>query len=136
MLRAVSYFLTIFVLLFNIGCGSTPSANGTQSNNSNMATNSTSVNVSTVKSPAPSNTSSLNTPVSQKPSLADVANSGPVVRTIKPGEKIPGIPDAATIKRQMSTPVDPSKLPPEFRRALNTQSNANAASSTMKKRPQ
>jgi len=72
----------------------------------------------------------------------DPANA---VRTVKPGEKIPGIPDQETIKRQMTTPVDPNSLPPEFRRALNANTNqkispnangnANASPSMMRKAP-
>jgi len=140
MLRAVPFFLALFALVFNIGCGSTPSTNVT-SNNANAAANTAN---STAATPLPpTNTTANNTMTNQKVSVSNVAaNNGPVVRTIKPGEKIPGIPDPATLKRQMSTNVDPSKLPPEFRRAaLNARANANANASTaptmmMKKKPQ
>ncbi|MGH9819751.1 MAG: hypothetical protein ACRD43_06240 [Pyrinomonadaceae bacterium] len=135
MLRAIPFFLALFALVLNISCGSTPSANTTESNNSNKVANNTTANVLASTPPA-TNTTATNRPANQNATIANAtANNGPVMRTIKPGEKIPGIPDAATVKRQLSTPVDPSKLPPEFRRTLNAMANANANSNSNTARP-
>jgi hypothetical protein len=144
--RAVAFFLAIFSLVFNFGCGMPPTNSPVTNNNGNTVVNSTPANIQqmppatngTPGAPLANQTANIAKGTTPTPGI----NPATAVRKIKPGEKIPGIPDAATVKRQMTQPVDPSTLPPEFRRALANQNvgpsaNVNAAPSMMmKKKPQ
>lgn len=138
MLRQLLFSLALFALVFSFGCGSAPSANSNTAQNANTA--SLPPGFSTSPVPPSTNTTPGIPPANQATNVVVGAtpipgiNPANAVRTIKPGEKYPGIPDAATIKKQLSTPVDPSKLPPEFRRALNANSNP-ASGPSMKSNP-
>jgi len=146
--RVVLFISALFLLAFSFGCSSSSSAQ-----NSEVTASGTPAR----RPPANANTNTnitVTQPMANGNSMpANMANGAPIpgidpgnaVRTLKPGEKIPGIPDQATIKRQMNTPVDPNSLPPEFRRALNANTNqkvnpnangnANTSPSMMRKVP-
>jgi len=144
MLRVLLFITAFLLLAVSFGCNSTSSAA-----NSEVTTSGTPVRRPPTNVNANANPVSVTQPMSNANGVpANLANTvvpgldpKNAVRTIKPGEKIPGIPDQETIRRQMNTPVDANKLPPEFRRALNSNtanimpSNANAASPMMRKAP-
>jgi hypothetical protein len=140
MLRAVPFLFAILISLLAIGCGSTPASNANAARNSNVATNVSAKDLPPEMSTSPVPPSANSTPgippanavmnVPKGSTPTPGINPKTAVRTMKPGEKIPGIPDAATMKKQLSQPVDPSKLPPEMRNQMK--SNANAPSMTKK----
>ena len=130
--RVLLFISALFLIALNFGCNSASSApnsevtaSGTPARRANA---NTSTNTNTIIQPIvnsanlPAN--SANAPVVGTMPIPGI-DPGNAVRTLKPGEKIPGIPDQATVKKQLTTRVDPSKLPPEFRRALNANANAN-----------
>ena len=144
--RILLYISALFLLAFNFGCSSSSSAQ-----NSEVTASSTPTRVAPANGNTNANVTVIQPMANNNGRPANLANGAPIpgidpgnaVRTLKPGEKIPGIPDQETIKRQMNTPVDPNNLPPEFRRALNSNANVkvnpngnvNASPSMMRKAP-
>jgi len=136
----VLIFFALSISILNVGCGSAPTPTSSQnsSQNSNVVISTSQKDLPPGMSTSPVPPSANTTPgIPPANAVTNVAigntaqgiNPKTAVRTMKPGEKIPGIPDAATMKKQMSQPVDPSKLPPEFRNAIKS-SNTNTPTMT------
>jgi hypothetical protein len=132
MLRVLLFISALLLFAMSFGCSSTSSAsnsevtaNATPGRRAN-GNSSTNTNTNTIVRPTvnaanlPANSTNARAVITTPIPGIDPANA---VRTIKPGEKVPGIPDQATVKKQLSTRVDPNKLPPEFRQALNANTN-------------
>jgi hypothetical protein len=144
MAKALTIFFALSISVLSIACGSTTTAN-TSTHNGNVITNANAAELppgmSTSPVPPSANTTpgipAANAVTNVPPGATPTPGINPknAVRTMKPGEKIPGIPDAATMKKQMSQPVDPSKLPPDMRNTMKSM-NSNSAPPAMTKKPQ